>query len=200
MNDRPTWIIAGLGNPGKQYQRTRHNIGFMVADEITRRLQGDGTVRRFDAEIRERTSRLGRVVVLKPQTFMNLSGNAVSPALRWYRVPIDRLLVIYDDLDLPFGRLRLRPAGSSGGHNGVESIITSLGTDRFPRLRLGIGRADHPSTIGYVLSRFSRAEEDDLKEVLARAADAALMWHLQGIDFAMNEYNRRATGEPIDRG
>ncbi len=198
MTDRPTWLLAGLGNPGKQYERTRHNIGFMVADEIAGRLQGSGTLRRFDAEIMERTTSLGRVIMLKPQTFMNLSANAVAPALRWYRVSHDHFLVIYDDLDLPFGRIRLRPSGSSGGHNGVESIVKSLGTDRFPRLRLGIGRSDHSSTVGYVLSRFTRDEEKELKEVVSRAADAALVWHFQGIDAAMNEFNRRAVGDTTD--
>ncbi len=191
MSDRPTWLIAGLGNPGRRYDRTRHNVGFMVADEIGKRLQGDHRLRRFDAELLERSTRLGRVIVVKPQTFMNLSGNAVSPAIRWYHVPLDHLLVIYDDLDLPFGRIRIRPSGSSGGHNGVESIIKTLGTDKFPRLRLGIGKPGRERTIGHVLSRFSRNEEKELKEYVALAAEAALSWHFDGIDAAMNEFNRK---------
>ncbi len=199
MTDKPTWLIAGLGNPGKRYERTRHNIGFMVVDQIVRRLTGDGRLRRFDAEIFERSSKCGRVVLLKPQTFMNVSGNAVSPAIRWYRVPLNRVLVVYDDLDLPFGRIRLRPSGSSGGHNGIDSIINVLGTDNFPRLRLGIGRSDPSRTIGYVLSRFSRAEENALKDYVSRAADAAICWHLEGIDVAMNEFNRRSSGDGSDQ-
>ncbi len=198
MTDKPTWLIAGLGNPGKRYERTRHNIGFMVVDEIVKRLGGDGRLRRFDAEIFERSSKCGRVVLLKPQTFMNLSGNAVSPAVRWYHVPLDRVLVVYDDLDLPFGRMRLRPSGSSGGHNGIDSIINVLGTDNFPRLRLGIGRSDPSKTIGYVLSRFSRVEENTLTDYVSRAAEAAICWHLEGIDVAMNEFNRRSSGDGTD--
>ncbi len=197
MTDRPTWLIAGLGNPGRRYERTRHNVGFMVVEEIGKRLQGDNRLRRFDAELLERSTRLGRVVLVKPQTYMNLSGNAVGPAMRWYHVPHNQLLVVYDDLDLPFGRIRLRPSGSSGGHNGVESIIKTLGTDQFPRLRLGIGKPGRERTIGHVLSRFSRDEEKELKEYVLRAAQAALSWHFEGIDTAMNEFNRKP-GESDD--
>jgi len=184
-------MIAGLGNPGKKNERTRHNVGFMVVDELRRTLQGNAPIRRFDAEILERTTDLGRLVLLKPQTFMNLSGNAVSAALRWYRVPLDQMLVVYDDLDLPFGQLRLRPFGSSGGHNGIASVIERLGTDKFPRLRIGIGRSEHASTINYVLSRFNSAEEKQLNECITRATDAALAWHSEGIEVAMNRFNRR---------
>lgn len=198
MSDRDTWLIAGLGNPGRRYARTRHNIGFMVVDEISRRLSGSVRLRRFDAEILESSTTLGRLVLVKPQTFMNVSGNAVAPALRWYRVPMDRLLVIYDDLDLPFGRIRLRPSGSSGGHNGVESIIGALRTEQFPRLRLGIGRNGRPNAIGHVLSRFSRHEEKQLSAYVTRAADAAICWHFDGIDAAMNEFNRRIADEPTN--
>lgn len=199
MTNRPIWLIAGLGNPGKRFERTRHNVGFMVVDELAKRLQGDGKLRRFDAEIAERSTSVGRLILLKPQTFMNSSGNAIAPAMRWYKVPRDHALVIYDDLDLPFGRIRLRPNGSSGGHNGVESIINSLGTEAFPRLRLGIGRTGKAGTIGYVLSRFSREEERQLKDYVSRAADAALLWHCEGIDVAMNEFNRKSTDDPADR-
>ena len=199
MTDRPTWMIAGLGNPGKKYERTRHNVGFMVVDELRRAMQGNSPIRRFDAEIAERATDLGRLVLLKPQTFMNLSGNAVSAAVRWYRVPLEQLLVVYDDLDLPFGQLRIRPSGSSGGHNGIASIIERLGTDRFPRLRIGIGRSEHASTIGYVLSRFNAAEEKQLEECMARAMDAALAWHHDGIEVAMNRFNRRESANaPLD--
>ncbi len=200
MSNLATWIIVGLGNPGKQYERTRHNVGFMVADEIAKRLSGDGKLRRFDAEILERRSNLGRVVIVKPQTFMNVSGNAVGPAVRWYHVPLDHVLVIYDDLDLPFGRLRMRPSGSSGGHNGVTSIIKTLGTDQFPRLRLGIGRSEHGGAITHVLARFSRGEEKALKEYVARGASAALRWHHEGIDVAMNEFNRSVDADDTSAG
>ncbi|MBX6341623.1 MAG: aminoacyl-tRNA hydrolase, partial [Thermomicrobiaceae bacterium] len=174
MADRGVWLIAGLGNPGPKYARTRHNVGFMVVDELTRRLGPGERRRRFDAEIAEVPVPGGRLVLLKPQTFMNLSGNAVAPAARWYRVPLERLLVVYDDLDLPFGQIRLRPSGSSGGHNGLTSVIQQLGTDRVPRLRVGISRPIQGTTVAYVLSRFSPEEERALPEVIARAADAAL--------------------------
>jgi len=199
VTDRPTWMIAGLGNPGKKYERTRHNVGFMVVDELRRAMHSNSPIRRFDAEITERPTDLGRIVLLKPQTFMNLSGNAVSAAVRWYRVPLEQLLVIYDDLDLPLGQLRIRPSGSSGGHNGIASIIERLGTDRFPRLRIGIGRSEHASTIGYVLSRFNAAEERQIDECIARATDAALAWQHDGIEVAMNRFNRRESANaPVD--
>jgi len=199
LTERPTWLIAGLGNPGRKYERTRHNVGFMVIDELRRAIPGNAQMRRFDAEISERSLDVGRLVLVKPQTFMNLSGNAVAPATRWYHVPLDRLLVIYDDLDLPFGQLRLRPSGSSGGHNGMESIISRLGTDKFPRLRVGIGRSEQSSTIGYVLSRFNQAEERQLGETIKRAAEAAFTWRDEGIEVAMNRFNRRESmSEPVD--
>lgn len=195
MTDRPTWMIAGLGNPGKKYERTRHNVGFMVIDALERALPGTSRLRRFDAELFERTADDGRVILLKPQTFMNASGNAIGAAARWYHIPLDQLLIVYDDLDLPFGQLRLRPSGSSGGHNGMKSIIDRLGSDQFPRLRLGIGRGQQASTIGYVLSRFNAVEEKQLREVIARAASAVLSWQHDGIDVAMNEYNRREASQ-----
>jgi PTH1 family peptidyl-tRNA hydrolase len=191
-------MIAGLGNPGKKYERTRHNVGFMVVDALSRRLNGSGRLRRFDAELFERTTDIGRVILLKPQTFMNASGNAVSAASRWYHVPLDQLLIVYDDLDLPFGQLRVRPSGSSGGHNGMKSIIDRLGADQFPRLRLGIGRGQQASAIGYVLSRFNATEEKQLPELIERAAAAALCWQRDGIDVAMNEFNRREAGQAAD--
>jgi PTH1 family peptidyl-tRNA hydrolase len=186
-------MIVGLGNPGKKYERTRHNVGFMVIDALARALPGNGHVRRFDAELFERTIDGGRLILLKPQTYMNASGNAVAAAVRWYRVPLDHLLVVYDDLDLPFGQLRLRPSGSSGGHNGMKSIIDRLGRDEFPRLRIGIGRGQTSGAIGYVLSRFNTTEERQLRDVIDRAASAALTWQRDGIDVAMNEFNRRDT-------
>jgi PTH1 family peptidyl-tRNA hydrolase len=188
-------MIAGLGNPGKKYERTRHNVGFMVLDALERTLPGTSRLRRFDAELFERTIGDGRIVLLKPQTFMNASGNAVGAAARWYHVPLNQLLIVYDDLDLPFGQLRLRPSGSSGGHNGMKSIIDRLGSDQFPRLRLGIGRGQQASTIGYVLSRFNATEERQLHEVIERAAGAVLSWQRDGIDVAMNEYNRREASQ-----
>jgi PTH1 family peptidyl-tRNA hydrolase len=185
-----TWLIAGLGNPGRQYAATRHNIGYMVADELARQLPPGERRHRFDGEIIETSEPQGRIVLLKPETFMNLSGNAVSAAARWYRVPPERLLVIHDDLDLPFGQLRLRARGSSGGHNGLASVIARMGTGEIPRLRIGIGRPEHGNTIPYVLSRFSSEEERALPDVTRLAAEAARCWYRDGIDAAMNAFNR----------
>ncbi len=190
MTERLTWLIAGLGNPGRQYAATRHNIGYMVADELARQLPPGERRHRFDGEIIETSGPQGRVVLLKPETFMNLSGNAVSAAARWYRVPPERLLVIHDDLDLPFGQLRLRARGSSGGHNGLASVIARMGTGEIPRLRIGIGRPEHGNTIPYVLSRFSSEEERALPDVIELAAEAARSWYEHGIDAAMNAFNR----------
>ena len=189
--DRTTWLIVGLGNPGRKYAGTRHNIGYLVADELARRLPRGESRRRFDSQLIETGEAGGRIVLLKPETFMNLSGNAVSAAARWYRVPLDRILLVHDDLDLAFGQLRLRPGGSSGGHNGVSSVIQQLGTDSIARLRIGISRPELGSTIAYVLNRFTRDEEQQLPRVIAAAADAALSWQRDGIDVAMNLYNRR---------
>ncbi|MDI3341019.1 MAG: aminoacyl-tRNA hydrolase [Sphaerobacter sp.] len=204
MTERPTWLIVGLGNPGPRYAATRHNIGFMVVDELARRFPPGETRRRFDSELIETTGPRGRVVLLKPQTYMNLSGNAVAPTARWYRVPLDRILIIYDDLDLPFGRIRLRPGGSSAGHNGLASVLQMLGTERVPRLRVGIGRPANGNTVGYVLSRFRPEEERRLPDIIALAADAALAWYQDGIDAAMNMYNRvgaqPAEGRDAPRG
>ncbi|CCF84402.1 aminoacyl-tRNA hydrolase [Nitrolancea hollandica] len=190
MTERLTWLIAGLGNPGRQYAATRHNIGYMVADELARQLPPGERRHRFDGKIIETSEPQGRIVLLKPETFMNLSGNAVAAAARWYRVPPERLLVIHDDLDLPFGQLRLRARGSSGGHNGLASVIARMGTGEIPRLRIGIGRPEHGNTIPYVLSRFSSEEERALPDVIKLAAEAARSWYRDGIDAAMNAFNR----------
>lgn len=195
MSSPPTWLIVGLGNPGQQYARTRHNVGFMVIDTLARCLPNAQDRRRFDAVLRETTGPAGRLVLLKPQTFMNRSGMAVRPAMHWYKLRPEHVLVIYDELDLPFGQLRLRPSGSSAGHNGIKSIISQLGTDDFPRLRVGVGRPRGGNSVGYVLSRFSQVEAVELPRLLSRAADAVLSWQADGIDAAMNAYNRRV-GDP----
>lgn len=191
MTDRPTWLVAGLGNPGRKYSGTRHNIGFMVIDELRRRMPPAQPRRRFDAEIFETSVPMGRLILLKPMTFMNLSGNAIGPAAHWYKVPLERLLIIYDDLDLPFGHLRLRPSGSSGGHNGLTSVIQRFGTERIPRLRIGIGRPEGGSSISYVLTRFGPDEERALKQIIKTTADAVVTWQREGMAAAMNMYNRR---------
>ncbi len=189
------WLIAGLGNPGRRYQSTRHNAGFMVVDRLLSRIP-EGTGRsRFQSDIRE--TRIGdqRVVLAKPQTYMNESGVAVEQLLRWYKVPRERLLVIFDDLDLPFGAIRLRGEGSDGGHNGVASVIHHLRSSQFPRLRVGISRPQSGPTVPYVLSPFTSDEQRRLGDILDVAADATIVWLREGLVPAMNQYNRRAGAE-----
>ena len=184
-------IIVGLGNPGREYAATRHNVGFMTVTELARRLGFAGIKRRFRAELLEGPTDFGKVVLAAPQTFMNLSGHSVREIVQWHHAPISDLLVLCDDLDLPFGALRLRGSGSAGGHNGLASIIEQLGTKDVPRLRIGIGRG-RSSASAHVLSRFSPAEEAELRSVIDAAADAALLWAREGVISAMNQVNVRA--------
>ena len=188
-------IVVGLGNPGREYAATRHNIGFMVADEVARRASTTGSRKRFRSEIAEGVIAGQKVVLIKPQTFMNLSGHATREVVNWYHAPLTDLLVVYDELDLGFGDLRLRASGSAGGHNGLRSIIEQLGTNEIPRLRIGIGRGRSSAT-SQVLSRFSPAEERELPDIIAAAADAVVCWIERGIVACMNEINRRPDPDP----
>ena len=181
-------MVVGLGNPGREYKATRHNVGFMVVDELARRSGDVGFRRRFRAEIGEGRYRHGKLVLVKPQTYMNLSGNAVREAANWYHLPLDQVLVIYDDLDLPFGSVRLRASGSAGGHNGMKSIVEQLRSREVPRLRVGIGRG-RAEAEDYVLSRFSKEQEKELPLLIPTAADAAGLWAEEGIIAAMNRFN-----------
>ena len=184
-------LAVGLGNPGQRYARTRHNVGFLVIDTLASRLSANQWRARFEAECSMVQMNQTCLVLVKPMTFMNLSGRAVRQLVTWYRAPLDRLLVIYDDVDLPFGALRVRLGGSSGGHHGVESIITALGSGQFARLRIGIGRpSDGRDVTEHVLSRFSEEEEAVLGDILDTAADAVLTWTREGIVAAMNRFNR----------
>ena len=193
--DTDTYLIVGLGNPGRRYRNTRHNAGFMAVERLAARLP-PGTARsRFQAELLETHDGGRRVVLAQPQTFMNDSGVAVSQLARWFKVPRERMLIVYDELDLPFGALRLRPHGSAGGHNGMKSIIQHLGSDQFARLRVGIGRPPRGSTVPYVLSSFVDAERRELPGILDRASDAALDWLRLGVIEAMNVHNRRDAGQ-----
>lgn len=187
----PVWLIVGLGNPGRRYHATRHNAGFMAIDRLHERLPGGTARSRFQADLVETRDGERRVVLAKPQTFMNESGVAVGQLVRWYKVPRERLLVVYDDLDLPFGQIRLRANGSDGGHNGMTSIIQHLRSQEFARLRIGIDRPQAGSTVPYVLASFASSEQRQLPEVLDRAVEAALVWLRAGISDAMNEFNRR---------
>jgi PTH1 family peptidyl-tRNA hydrolase len=182
-------IIVGLGNPGKDYQKTRHNLGFQVVDLLTERIAGPGRRTRFRAELIEGQLGPGKVVLAKPQMYMNLSGIPVRELVGWYKIDLADLLIIYDDMDLPLGQLRMRGDGSAGGHNGMRSIITELGSNEFPRLRIGIGRGGGAS-VAHVLSRFSDTEIPIVTNSLLKAADAADRWIEKGLTSTMNDVNQ----------
>lgn len=184
-------IIVGLGNPGQEYSATRHNVGFFVVDELARRWGAQIWRNKFDAEIAEHRSDGEQSLLVKPQTYMNLSGTAVGALVRWHKVSAEDVVVIYDDMDLAVGRLRLRTKGSSGGHRGIESLISHLGTDVFARVRVGVGRPPEGWTVNnYVLSKFSTEEAPLIKEAVERSAQAVECILAQGITKAMNTFSK----------
>lgn len=193
-------MIIGLGNPGREYADTRHNIGFMVLRELIRRHNPPTAKSRFRAEVSEFFIGTEKVVLVAPQTFMNGSGVAVQQAVNWFRADIDDLLVVYDDLDLPFGQLRFRGSGSAGGHNGIKSIIEQLGTNEFSRLKVGIGRGPGTAT-AHVLSRFNPQESAGLSTLIEQATDAVELWVRHGLLTAMNSVNQKPSTEtqPAER-
>lgn len=183
-------IIVGLGNPGREYAATRHNVGFMVVDELARRLSASDKRSRFRANVVEAFDRGEKLVLVKPQTYMNLSGVSVREAARWYKAPVESVLVVADDIDLPFGTLRLRASGGSGGHNGLKSIFEELGSQEMPRLKIGVGRGSGNAT-RQVLTRFNSEESRLLPDIVAAAVDCVQDWERNGIIEAMNRCNRR---------
>ena len=184
-------IIVGLGNPGAEYSGTRHNIGFMVVGELADRWRIDSWRQKFDALVAEYRAEAEQVLLVKPQTYMNLSGAAVGALARWYKVPPENIIVAYDDLDLPVGRLRLRLKGGSGGHRGIESLLVHLGQDSFVRVRAGSGRPPAGrEVVSHVLTRFSPEEVPLMKEALTKAADAIECMLKEGINKAMNKFNK----------
>ena len=188
-------VVVGLGNPGRQYAETRHNIGWMVVDRLAERARwSDRPARGSAAAIVSGRYHGLDLALVKPHTFMNLSGSAVRKALVRFRAPLEDLLVVVDDFALPFGRLRFREAGSSGGHNGLESIIDELHSDRFARLRVGIGEPGG-TAVDHVLSRFSAEERRSLDEILDAAADAVEDWARLGTNKAATRWNAWALGE-----
>jgi peptidyl-tRNA hydrolase, PTH1 family len=194
-------LLAGLGNPGPQYRDTRHNVGFWVVDEIARRWGvSDNWRERFDAlTVRGTTAAGETVLVAKPLTFMNLSGFAVSKLAQYFQIEPADTLVIVDEVALPLGRLRARRSGSAGGHNGLKSIVEQLGTDAFPRLRLGVGRGDNRRDLAdHVLSKFEPAERATIEAAVLRAADAAEMFVAEGIERVMNTFNAAADKQQED--
>jgi PTH1 family peptidyl-tRNA hydrolase len=186
---QPLKLIAGLGNPGLKYARNRHNVGFMVLDRLARAEAAELNRQRFNARLGEVNLAGQRVLLVKPQTYMNLSGSAVGKLAAFYHLARPELMIVYDDLDLPLGKLRLRANGSAGGHHGMESVIQHTGGSDIPRLRIGIGRPDPDQDIGHVLGNFHQDEQAILDDVLERAERALRTWVRDGILKAMNEFN-----------
>lgn len=188
-------LIVGLGNPGPEYERTRHNVGFWVADAVAEKARAAFAHEKGNALVAWGRVRGRSVGIAKPQTFMNRSGAAVRNLVGRYGLDLDQVLVVYDDLNLPLGALRLRPGGSAGGHNGVQDIVDELGSDAFPRLRFGIG-SDFPrgGQVDYVLSPFEDAAQPLVEEAVSLARDAAITFVCDGLTTAMNRYNRKTAG------
>ena len=184
------FLLIGLGNPGREYKDSRHNIGFMLIDHLAVRLNAHGMKLQSKAIVISTHYEERKLILAKPQTYMNLSGQSVQGLLHFYKIPFENLLVAHDDLDLPFGALRIRPGGGPGGQRGMASTIEKLGTQDFPRLRLGIGRPPgRMDPKDYVLQDFSKDDLKFLPEVLDRAADAALEFVMKGLNAAMNKFN-----------
>src|SRR5579883_1570789 len=195
------YLIVGLGNPGAEYRNTRHNIGFMVVERLAERWgAGWSMEKKFQAALARGEREGRRVVLCRPQTYMNSSGEAVRAVSGFYDMPPAHVLVIVDDADWPLGQVRLRPAGSSGGHHGLESIEQHLGTRAYPRQRLGIGRTEGPREItGHVLGRFNSTELATVDKVLTAAVDQAETWLTAGIQKAMSQFNGAVDGAADER-
>ncbi len=186
-------IICGLGNPGRQYEGNRHNIGFLVADALAARWKVAFGSHKFDAELAQATVAGEKVLLLKPQTYMNLSGTSLGAAARFYKVGPADVLVVHDELDLPFGKLQLKAGGGTGGHNGLNSVRESWGEESYGRLRFGIGKPQGPNAkervVGHVLGDFSGEERPALAEHVGKACDIAESWTRDGLAKAMNRWN-----------
>lgn len=183
-------LIVGLGNPGRRYASNRHNIGFQCLGRLAQAWGLSFSRRKHNALLAVGEVAGVKVILAKPQTFMNLSGQAVGRLARFYKLPPEDILVIYDDLDLPLGTIRMRPKGGYGGHKGMKSIIEHLSTQGFPRLRVGIGRPAHGDPVDYVLSDFTPDERIAVEEVYERVVSAVELWVAEGIEAAMNRYNK----------
>lgn len=185
------WLVVGLGNPGPKYEWTRHNMGFLVINELAER--ESIPVQRLKFKALTNTAVIGgrSVLLMKPTTYMNLSGEAVGQAARFYKIPPERVLVISDDVALPQGKLRVRRSGSAGGHNGLKNIIAHLGSDQFPRVKVGVGGKPHPDSdmADWVLSPFTGQDRKAMEEAISRAADAVTLLLDQGVDQAMAKFN-----------
>lgn len=186
-----SWIVVFLGNPGPKYRDTRHNAGFMAADAMEKKLGVSINKLRFKALTAQATLGGEKVLLLKPQTYMNLSGESVSPAAAFYKVPPEHIIVVSDEVSLPLGKLRIRKSGSAGGHNGLKNIIAMLGTDAFPRIRMGVGAPPHADydMADWVLSSFKNQDADDMRSLAVRVCDAVECYIAEGPDRAMNKFN-----------
>lgn len=183
--------IIGLGNPGKKYEETRHNIGFTVIDELIKRHSLAFNKTKFKCLYDIQDIQQDKVLMIKPQTFMNLSGEGVRPLLDYYKVNVEDILVVFDDLDLPVGKIRLREKGGHGGHNGIRSLIEHLGTKEFKRLRIGIGRPENATpVIKHVLQPFAKKEVEDVRYTVVQSADACEKWLEKSFNEVMNAYNK----------
>jgi PTH1 family peptidyl-tRNA hydrolase len=186
-------LVAGLGNPGREYDRTRHNAGFLAVDALARRA---GVAFAHEPKWNADIARVGDLALMKPMTFMNLSGESVGDYCHFYKLEPEQALIVIDDAALPLGRLRLRGSGSAGGHNGMESVLMHLGSERVPRLRIGIGGAVKDSLVGHVLGKFSADEQPALEQAVGRAADAVEFARANGIEAAMNRFNSNEQNQP----
>ncbi len=190
------YIIAGLGNPTKEYDKTRHNVGFSVMDVLADRYNIDISERKHKALCGRGAIEGQKVVLMKPQTFMNLSGESIRAAVDFYKVDPENIIIVYDDVSLEPGQLRIRLKGSAGGHNGIKNIIAHLGTQEFPRIKVGVGaKPPRMDLADYVLSRFSQGEQKLMDEAFREAAEAAVMMMTDGADRAMNHYNTKKKEE-----
>lgn len=184
------WLVVGLGNPGPKYAATRHNVGFMVVDQLAARLSAPAFREKSGAEVVEANLRGEKILIAKPMEFMNVSGQSTGRLATFHKIPAQNVLVIHDELDIPFGRLRVAASGGSGGHNGLKSIASAIGGNTYPRIRVGIGR---PPTgwdpADYVLAKFATVEQKDLPQLIDLVADAIEIAILKGIPAAMNQFN-----------
>ena len=186
-----THMIVGLGNPGDKYKTTRHNAGFLALDYASKKWSASITTSKFEALVGETVVGGNRTLLVLPQTFMNLSGNAVGKAAKFYKIEPQNITVVYDDISLDVGKMRIRKKGSAGGHNGIKSIIENLGTDEFPRIKIGVGKKPHPEMdlADWVLSNFTKDEQDSLGKMFDSVVDALTLMNKGETDKAMNNFN-----------
>lgn len=182
-------LIIGLGNPGKEYEQTRHNCGFMVIDRLCKKLQVTIDQNKFKGSYTKFKYQGEDVILLKPQTYMNLSGESVQEIMKFFKIDIKDILVIYDDLDMPVGKLRLRQSGSAGGHNGIKNIIKHVGSQNFNRIRIGIDRHPYMDVVNYVTSKFTKEQMPLIDEGIEKASEAVLLYLQKGFVASMNQFN-----------